>query len=194
MADDDTKKGRAALEEIDLRLDGLLGKLGSSLGDLLEKLETNETAELHRTHEFPTKRGPLRAETGIRMRIGGLDAASRRGPEPVNPRPDAGAQPEAPPAPRAEAPAEAAQSAARTAASDTHVSGGRWVLTAELPGVTLPELSIAVEDRALRVETTGARRFRVAADLPEEADASDIETVMRNGILEISVALTGGAS
>ena len=71
-------RGRAALRQIDLQLDGLLGKLGDTLGEMIERLEDGETGEFRRSHELQTPRGPVRAEAGLRVRMGLGDAAGGR--------------------------------------------------------------------------------------------------------------------
>ncbi|MEL6207370.1 MAG: Hsp20/alpha crystallin family protein [Pseudomonadota bacterium] len=76
MADDKRRKIEETMADLDLRLDGLLGKLGGTLGEMLERLDSGETAEFRRDHEVQTARGPLRAETGIRVRMGGLEAGA----------------------------------------------------------------------------------------------------------------------
>ncbi len=180
-----TKKGRGAerIEEIDLRLDGLLGKLGGTLSELMEKLEAGEAGEIRRSHEVQTPRGPLKAETGIRVRLGGVDlgggerrGTGRRVAEPVN-------------APQGQA-SEAAAPSPRTVVPATHVADGRWVLSAELPGVTLDEVRISLDGGSFFAETTGAKAFRLSAALPAEVDPGDMHAVMRNGILEVSLGLS----
>lgn len=184
MSRDDKKKtAREAIETMDVRLDGLLGKLGSTLGDMLDRLEQGETGEIRKSHEVQTPRGPLRAETGIKVRLGGLSGeAPATASRPVN-RPS--------PSRRA-ATAPEGDAEPRTAEVTTHTDGDRWILSAELPGVSLPEVQIETGTAEIYVETTGDRRFRLAAPLPETADPADMQAVMRNGILEISLGLVAG--
>jgi hypothetical protein len=42
-------KDRASMGEIEAALEGLLGKLGGTLSDLVEKLESGESGELRRS-------------------------------------------------------------------------------------------------------------------------------------------------
>src|SRR6056297_615222 len=115
MSDQSKKTGRAAIEEIDLRLDGLLGKLGGTLGELLDALDRGETGELQRTHDFQTTRGPVRAETGIRIRMGLGDEAAAR------PRPFRGASTGTGPSPTAQRSAPGPKAAApRTPPAEAH--------------------------------------------------------------------------
>ena len=69
---------------------------------------------------------------------------------------------------------------------------GAWRLTADIPGVEESELSLGIADGELVIESTGARRFRGATDVPDGVALEDIEVSLRNGILELS-CLTGKA-
>lgn len=237
MAQDKGKKLKDAMAEIDLRLDGLFGKLGDTLAEIAERLEAGEDGEdgeVRRSREFDTPHGPVRAETAVRVRLGvagsGPGAGPRGAGRAVGPAmsggtaeaaPAAGApaggaasgatgsaaaeaeasrQPEAaPPAGSGDAGARATGPAsARSVELATHRDGARWVLSADLPGVTLPELDVRVEaatgnvgaPRTIVVETRGARSYAARSLLPEDADPSDMRIVLRHGVLEISVALS----
>ncbi len=89
MDDEKRKKLDATVTQLDLRLGGLLGKLGDTLAEMADRLEAGEDGEIRRTQEISTPRGPIRAETGIRIRFGGLDTDTARssGSQPAGVRP-----------------------------------------------------------------------------------------------------------
>jgi HSP20 family molecular chaperone IbpA len=173
MDEDRRKKLDETMSELDLRLGGLLGKLGDALNEAVSRLETGDDGEVRRTHEIETPKGPLRAETGVRVRLGGLDAGAARGRDPARPvndpgggrgrRPDAAtARPrtaDSPPAgseasmhgatDRGSAGADAGADAdgpPRRPHLEAYRDGPRWVLCADLPGVRLPEIDVRIED------------------------------------------------
>ena len=61
-----------------------------------------------------------------------------------------------------------------------------WRLTADIPGVAEDEIRLTREGGALVIETTGARRYKGRADLPDGVALDDIGLSLRNGILELS--------
>lgn len=189
-------KGTAGLADIEGALEGLLGKLGGTLAELLGKLETGEAGEVRRSATFETGRGPVRAETGIRIRVGGHDVGGpATGPEPVNrPGGQGGGtdrtERDVSSAPRPD-PDPSRGGQIREVAFETCVAGLRWIASAELPGVALDDVALRAVDGVLRLETTGARRFRGEVALPEAGRSDGMETVLRNGILEVSIGLEG---
>ncbi len=89
-------------------------------------------------------------------------------------------------------------------AMDLVESGDRFVLTADLPGLTEADVSIELEDRVLTIsgerksahETTekGYRRierahgsFRRSLTLPEGVDADAVTATFANGVLEVGI-------
>lgn len=80
----DKKTGRAALDGIDIRLGDLFGDLGAALTEMIERLDAGADGEVRRVHEFDTARGPIRAQAGIRIRMGGIEAG-RGGRDPSRP-------------------------------------------------------------------------------------------------------------
>jgi len=207
MADDKRRKVDDTISELDLRLDGLLGKLGQSLGEMIERLESGEAQELRRSHDVETPHGPVRAEAGLRVRLAGVGRpggkerapSQRRQPRPkgqggaAEARDDRRAGAAAP----ASAPAQAAPDPSpRKAETESYESDGRWHVCADLPGVSLPEIDVSVapgpsagDERRLRVLTEGARRYLAEEALPDGADPSNMEIALRNGVLVISMDL-----
>ncbi|MEE4117743.1 MAG: hypothetical protein V2I65_01880 [Paracoccaceae bacterium] len=234
MDEDKRKKLDETMSELDLRLGGLLGKLGDALNEAVSRLETGDDGEVRRTHEIQTPKGPLRAETGVRVRLGGLDAGAVRRPardpaRPVNAADGTpGRNPDAATArPRAGEPQCAGSEPAMQDTPDRgttgddagllprrpHVEayrdGPRWVLCADLPGVTLPEIDVRIGPghdgpdtpaatgdgaappgeggRSILIETRGARRYALEHPLPPDARPDDMQIVLRNGVLEIAL-------
>jgi hypothetical protein len=197
----DGPRGRAALEQIDLQLEGLLGKLGDTLGEMIARLEEGETGELRRSHEVQTSKGPVRAEAGLRVRMGLGDtpgpAGSASVAQPVRPRagsPDSGAEYSCA-THLADAPTGASGATGpdqpRPLDIDAYRSDGRWILSADMPGVSLPEVSVTLEGGQVCVASDGRRRYAGRRALPAGADPSDMDIALRNGVLEITVGLAG---
>jgi len=239
MTDDKRRKAEDTIAELDLRLDGLLGKLGASLGEMVERLERGEDGEVRRSHEIRTPKGPLRAETGVRVRVGGAQFAAGGPDSPESPVGRAArAWTPAPGAPRArptragpqgevapgtgtgtgagtgagtdsgtgpgdDASSEAAATTAapvRKAELEPHLANGRWVLCADLPGVSLPDISVEIVPAsdaephgAVQVATRGTRRYEARHGLVAGLDTGDMSLVLRNGVLEISFGQGGVA-
>lgn len=194
-------RGRAALEQIDLQLEGLLGKLGDTLGEMIERLEDGETGELRRSHEVQTPKGPVRAEAGLRVRMGLRGAAGPAdGPfraQPVRARgaSDTPAPDDAGRMRRADG-SGAAQTARqdeepRALHIDAYPGDGRWIFSADMPGVSLPDVSVTVENGQVAVTSAGRRRYAGRHALPAGADPSDMAIALRNGVLEITMGLSG---
>ena len=171
--------GRDAIDEIDLRLGGLLGDLGQAVGEMLSRLDAGEGGEILRSGEIQTGRGPIRAEAGIRVRVGGQDVGS------------AGTEPRARPAREDRRPPAAKAPAPRTARSidaDILTGDGLWTLTADLPGVTQDGLDVTVDDGELVVRGEGrGRLWEGRFDLPPGTSRPDLDVHLKNGVLEISV-------
>ncbi|MEM1264657.1 MAG: Hsp20/alpha crystallin family protein [Pseudomonadota bacterium] len=144
--------GREALEEIDLRLGGLLGALSETLGQVVEAAEA-------RGQEGG--RG-VKVDTGVRVRMGGLDVD--RDPEPT-PKPE-------PPA-------------ARKPDIEVYDEPTSWTVTAELPGISPDDLDVTRVDGALRIRTSGARRFEASVPVPDALSGAVLDIRLKNGILEI---------
>lgn len=175
MTDDPKKRLRDVREEIDLRLDGLLGQLGASIGDMLGRLEEG-AGELHHSRTVETERGPVRAEAGIRIRVGGIEA--ERATQPTQ-RPST-----APPKPAPEPP--------RPVAATILAEPDLWSLTAELPGVTQADLRLDVDGVELTIEAEArGRRFRGVFTLPPGIRRDDLSVSLRNGILDLTAPKPG---
>jgi len=220
MGEDPKKKFEKAMTDLDMRLNGLLGALGSTLTEALDRLDAQDGAELRRFEEIQTTRGPLRAEAGLRIRFAGGDRAEDGANGPVtarrpSARPAAAdpvctgeAAPDTPlatggapvrggPSPGTGKGTEAPQEpAARQIHLDHYTEAGRWIVCGDLPGVSLPEIELRIEERqggrTLRIATSGARAYGGQIDVPQDADTSGMEVMLRNGVLEIAMDLEAG--
>jgi HSP20 family molecular chaperone IbpA len=176
------RTGRDASEFIDLRLGDLFGELGAALTEMIGRLDEGGSGEIRREHRIETARGPIRTQAGIRIRMGGLDAAGG-GHDPARPR-----APRVTPAP---AP-PAARPAARPIEADIVSDGGLWRLMADLPGASRDTLDIAVEDGQLAVSArTPTRQYADRFDLPPGVTLDGLRISLENGILEIETDLGG---
>lgn len=163
----------AAQEQIDLRLGGLLGELGSALTEAIEKLDAQGAGEVQTERTFDSGAGPVRASAGVRIRtLGGTTSAARqtRAPDkPVNR-----------PAPATEEPA------ARPITATILDNATSWQLIAELPGVDTDGVDLKVDGTRLSITATGrGRAYASVFDLPPGATEDALKLTVQNGILEI---------
>ena len=170
-------KGRGAgkdlREEIDLRLDGLLGELGRTLGDMIERLDGG-AGEVRKSRSFDTGRGPVKAEAGIRIRVAGQEVSEVR-----SRRPGTAADAPRPPAVRP---------------IDASIQHGAalWTLTADLPGVSEADLSLTETDGHLHIAARARHRsYEGSFELPPGVTLAGIEILLRNGILDLTARLSG---
>lgn len=59
------------------------------------------------------------------------------------------------------------------------------LVVAELPGVEEKEIRIEIEDDTLKFSSTGRRKYAKELPLPCPVDESTMETIYKNGVLEI---------
>ncbi len=164
-------KGKAALEEIDLRLGGLFEQVSDALGQIAEAAETRGAA--------------AKVERHVSVRVGGVElgqGAPQRDAE--TPRPRNPPQKQPPPARQEDRPPE---DAVRTAEVEIFDEAAEWVVTADLPGVEEAALTVAVEKGALSLATHGRRRYTASVSLPPGLALDDREVRLSNGILEVRI-------
>lgn len=190
------------IAELDSRLSGLLGALGSSLSEVLERLEDSGSAEFHRAHDIKTPQGPLRAETGVRIRFAGQDIGASSPAQPVNrprrapdPRPQAATREDASPTPPdGPGPSPSPAPAPRQPDLVSYTSGNTWFLCADLPGVSPSDLTVTLQSDTLppsiQIQTKGQRRYIAEHLLPPEAKPATMSFELRNGVLEIAVQVS----
>ncbi|MEM6826246.1 MAG: Hsp20/alpha crystallin family protein [Pseudomonadota bacterium] len=188
MTEDPKKKLEEARKQIDLGLGGVFSELGAALTDLLQRIDSEGSGEIRREHEFKTPNGPVRAQTGIRIRtLGGPPAtqSSRNPAEPVNQQARASTKkPE---------PKHTKIPSVRPIAAEILDDGKVWVLTADLPGAVEENLVLGESDGSLVIEALGnGRKYADTVPLPEDVAFSDIQSSLQNGILVLRATRPGG--
>ncbi len=166
-----------AAEELDLNINGLIGNLGEAVTEIINRLDDGRSGEISREHVFDTEKGPIRAQAGIRVKMGGLGEAVRTTskPRPVNPDRKHATKPTTP------------ASKPRAPAYDLIEDSDRWILTADMPGVVQSELVLHKEDDTLHISTTGDRVYHVKVDIGSEFDVESASVRLRNGILDLQL-------
>ena len=172
-------KSKDLFSEIEERLGGVLGELGKALGEAITTFETG-TGEVRRSQSFETTKGPVRAEAGLRVRLGGItigETAEPHDPAPVN-RPTGGQN-------ETDRPKDRPRDI--TATIITH--GKEWSLTAELPGVSKDDLTISVSDGRISINARGTSRdYAGTFDIPQTVTREDLNVSIQNGILDITAS------
>jgi len=157
-------------------------EIGKRLGDLAEHLksaigsEDGEGGERsgQRTFTVETPKGPLTGVAGYSFRFGATTVDDA-----IKSRPRAGFD-------HSKA-ARADVETVREPLVDVHDEIKRIVVTAELPGVQIEDVTVQIDGRTLVIETHSSRRFRSVIVLPVDVEASTLATSLRNGILQASV-------
>ncbi|MEL6998757.1 MAG: Hsp20/alpha crystallin family protein [Pseudomonadota bacterium] len=168
--------GREALEEIETRLGDLFGTLGTALNsviDLANDAESRNGDGLERS--FDVSNGAFRAQSSVRVRVGGLDGGSARDTRDVS-------KPVNQPKSRS---TQDAKPSAREPVIDTFTDEGYWVLTAEMPGIPEDAVSIKVDGNMLVLKAEGSQSYRTEVNIPPELDPESLEHAVTNGILEM---------
>lgn len=184
MSDDPKKKIKEAAKEIDVGLNGLFGALGDAIGEMVTRLEDGTAGSVTRDHVFETDKGPVRAQAGVRLRMGGMDvgpSASAPSAKPVNPnRARTTSVADTPPP-------------AKPLEYDIFEDAEAWILTADMPGVSRGDLALEAHAAHLHLTTTGARRFQARVELGNDFDFEGIETRLHNGVLTLNIPKTEAA-
>jgi HSP20 family protein len=166
-------------------------EIGKRLGDLAEHLkgvldsEQSEAGEQsgQRTFTIDTPKGPLTGVAGYSVRFGGVNLGGNLGGTSVdnaikrNSGNGFGSPKTAP----------TDVETIREPLVDIHDEVTRIVVTAELPGVQIEDVTVQINGRALVIETHSSKRFRSSITLPADVEASTLATSLRNGILQATV-------
>ncbi len=180
------KTGQDAIDEINLRLGGLLDALGDTISEVARAAGDGRGGESIKEHVFETPDGPLKARAGIRVRFAGVEAdADTGGPTPRRSARTAttpsdtnrstettGADAKAPPAPR-------------QPVAELEETATDWILTVEMPGCRREDLTLGLTDGILTLETPPPRSFAYSRAAPEGATIDTLDFHFANGILEI---------
>lgn len=192
MSDENDKlRGKAALDEIGLRLNGLIGGLKGAVEEISERVRAAQAAQAENRAERDDAAEDARdGETVRRMRVdtpsGEVEAVASWRVGTVEDalaarRARAGAEPAAePPRPRAATPA-------RECVAELFEEADAAVATFELPGVREDQIDYAIEAGRLALETAGPRRFRAELTLPDGLAAERASLRLQNGICEIRI-------
>lgn len=160
-------RGREALVEIERRLGTLLGDVAGTLDRLRTAAADVSTSTAGSRAEDDAGEGGV--GSGVSVRVGGIAAASAAG---SGGGPSRSGRDEA--------------AAARTPVIEVEEDTGRWIMTAELPGVRPGEIDLSVADGRLVLATTGRRRFAAAVEIPGWLRLDAIRTSLADGLLEAS--------
>jgi len=157
---------------IDMGVGGLFKGLGNFLDLLSDMVETSEEtgSETNRTGEFKVKGMGDKARGvygfSVRSGIGGVPhvehfgniRSTQTGPEVAD---------------------------VREPLVDVFDEAQEIVIAAELPGVSDEEIHIDIQDDVLSLETTGERKYAKEVLLPAVVDATSLQKIYKNGILEL---------
>lgn len=180
MTKRDGPKGRAALDEIEARLGEIFASLKAAFGTTADTPRPPEAGSPGGGSGADPGAGPLRVQSRVRVRMGGLEVATALD-TPSSPPPPGGS------GPAADGPA------ARAPRVDTRVEDGEWMLTAELPGVAPEGVAVEIDGRALRLTAQGRERFEAVVEIPAELDPATLAQSVENGVLELRGRITPGA-
>ncbi len=146
----------------------LLSWLGGVAGQLQDLAEKGKDGVYEKQGEFAAKGGNARGVYGVsvKMGLGGAPSFQRFGNiQPTEKGP--------------------AVTDVREPLADVFDEESEVVVVAELPGASEEEISIAVEDRLLKIEAKGEIRYAKEVELPAKVQAASAKKVCRNGLLEI---------
>ncbi|MEO1469982.1 MAG: Hsp20/alpha crystallin family protein [Pseudomonadota bacterium] len=200
--DEDEDDGARARARADLSLLTLLGPFREAIRELAERAESVER-EARSAVTIETGRGPVTAHTEIRVRLGGVDdvlAAREAGDGPRPRRPSTGPAGAGRGAPRGAATKQAARPASpepappRTPDHEVIEDAGLWIVTVEMPGAEADATTVTLAEGRLRIAATGPRPYALSLDLPEGVTGETPQWSLRNGLLEVTLPLAGGAA
>lgn len=189
---DTPKDGRDGIrQEFDFKLDGLFGELGKALNSALERLEDG-ASEVRRVQDIQTSRGPVRAEAGVRVRVGGAEFSS--GSAAKQYEPEQTAHRAAKPGKTTE-PQQSSDTVRHQIAATEMREQGLWSLSADVPGVSEKDLELKCVDGQLHISAKAASRiYEGTFDLPSGVTEDGLTVSVINGILDLTadIAEFGG--
>lgn len=171
MTDDPKKKRASDQPSIETALNTLIGTLGEVISQAAAGLDATKGESVDSTHTVNTPFGKIKTSTGLRLRVGGLTTARSASAQPINPDRPA---------------AKPAETKAKDLSYDLFEDGEVWILTADLPGVVLAQLSLTQEEDAILLQTTGPRLFQARIPLPCACPSEQIQRDLTNGVLTLT--------
>ncbi|MEM8657580.1 MAG: Hsp20/alpha crystallin family protein [Pseudomonadota bacterium] len=158
------------MQDINSGLTSLLGALGDTLNQVVQTAESLSDQEVAREHVIQTPNGPIKARAGVHIRMGGLAGQTSTDRDPAEPVKAAKPKP---------------KDETRAPLVDIYENAGEWMLTAEMPGVALDDVSLRIEGQTLHVETSGSRKYATEVAAPVGLTVDQLEISLTNGILEL---------
>ncbi len=156
-------------------LNGLFDALSDALGDMMARLDEGAAGSFERQHTFETPKGPVRAQAGVRVRMGGHDVTQPR-PKQLQPiNPDRAAASPAPPPREKEVPCDIIE------------TEDRWTITADVPGIAAEDVTITYEDDTIEIVANGRRRYRARCTLDAPGVMGEKAMTLHNGILTLVI-------
>lgn len=177
MTDDSKKKRPSQNPTIETALNTLIGNLGEVISQATAGLDAAKGNSTENTQTVDTPFGKIKTSTSLRLRVGGLTPAKSVSPQPVNPQRPA---------------AKPSKTTAKDLDYDLFEDDEVWILTADLPGVLVEQLSLTEEDNAIILQTTGQRVFRARIPMPCACPVERIQTDLTNGILTLTFPKVSG--
>lgn len=195
MTSHNSKFGEGVL---DLSLLDLLTPFGNVLKDVVERAGAVDR-EARSAVTIDTARGPVRAQTEFRLRVGSVeDALAARGmaeaPGSVarewrqRPKPPGKAETASAPSGTAASPATA-RDAELPPRHEVLEDGDALIVTASVPGARAVDSTVMVEGGELRLTAAGARRYGLRLPLPADVRADELSWTLVNGLLEVTLPL-----
>jgi HSP20 family molecular chaperone IbpA len=146
-------------------LDGIRA-IAEKLADMAKDGAAQHSGGGERSLDIGGREGRMVFGYTVRMGLDGAEA------EPFGHVPPATPQPSGAPAPR-------------RPITDLFEEKAAIVVVVELPGAAEQDITLAVEDGALSVTTTGKHPYAARVDLPAAVEAAGMTRSLRNGILEV---------
>ncbi len=166
--EEERQAGAASVEGGLSGIGSFLSWLGGVAGQLEDLAEKGKDGVYEKQGEFTAQGGKARGVYGVsvKMGLGGAPSFQRFGNiQPTEKGPEV--------------------SDVREPLADVFDEVSEVVVVAELPGASEEEISIAVEDKLLKIEAKGEIHYAKEIELPAKVQAAPAKKVYRNGLLEI---------
>jgi HSP20 family molecular chaperone IbpA len=162
-------------------LSGMFTALNAALSDVVSRLEEGNAGGLERDFTFDTDKGPIRAQAGLRVRMGGTESHEKRN----TPKPFTVKTPNAPNPQEQHREGLSAQD--RPLEFDLLEIAGGILVHADLPGVNQADLAIKKDGTSVQIRTTGQRRYFAQIELGRAFNLDLATMTLNNGILTLHI-------